>query len=210
MSECSLTYDDAVPPATGRARPLTPDARRAHIISAVTPLLIEHGTAVTSRQLAEAAGVAEGTVFRAFGDKESLITAVIDAHRDPAAMRVAIAEIEGEPDLDGAIERILDLLVGRLTTLVRLSIALHRHGPPKGDGEHAAHRAEFEQRSRELAEQLTVVLEPFADRLAVAPAIAAGFLRMVATAAALPHLHPGMEFTVSDLSTLVREGVVLR
>ena len=192
------------------ASPLRPDDRRAAIIAAVTPLLIEQGVAVTSQQLAEAAGVAEGTVFRAFGDKESLITAVIDAHRDPAALRDSVAAIAAEPDLDRTIERILDLLVGRLTTLVRLSVAVHRHGPPRDGDDHAAHRAEFEQRAREPSEQLTTVLEPFADRLAVTPTVAAGFLRMVATAAALPHLHPGMEITVSDLSTLVREGVVRR
>ena len=197
-------------PTTTRARPLSPDARRADIIRAVTPLLIERGTAVTSRELADAAGVAEGTVFRAFGDKESLISAVIDAHRDPAALRDSIDGIAGAGDLDDTIERILDLLVGRLTTLVRLSIAVHRHGPPRDGDEHSAHRAEFEQRARELSQQLTTVLEPFADRLSVTPAVAAGYLRMVATAAALPHLHPGGEITVSDLSTLVREGVARR
>ena len=45
------------------------------IIDAVIPLILEHGVGITSRQIAEAAGVAEGTVFRAFGDKESLIAA---------------------------------------------------------------------------------------------------------------------------------------
>ena len=49
------------------------------IIDAVIPLILEHGVGITSRQIAEAAGVAEGTVFRAFGDKESLIAAAADA-----------------------------------------------------------------------------------------------------------------------------------
>ncbi|MCU1430433.1 MAG: DNA-binding transcriptional regulator, AcrR family, partial [Actinomycetia bacterium] len=36
------------------------------IVAATLPLLLEHGDRVTSRQIAEAAGIAEGTIFRAF------------------------------------------------------------------------------------------------------------------------------------------------
>ncbi len=54
-----------------RARPLPPGDRREAILVAVLPLLREKGRDVTSRELAEAAGVAEGTLFRAFGDKET-------------------------------------------------------------------------------------------------------------------------------------------
>ena len=52
-----------------RARPLPPDDRREAILEAIIPLLQERGRNVTSRELAEAAEVAEGTLFRAFGDK---------------------------------------------------------------------------------------------------------------------------------------------
>ena len=45
--------------------------RRAAIVEAALPLLIEHGANVTTSQIAAAAGIAEGTVFRAFGDKNA-------------------------------------------------------------------------------------------------------------------------------------------
>src|SRR5690606_40981582 len=53
-----------------RARPLSRADRRNAIAAATVPLLVEHGAAVTTRQIADAAGVAEGTLFRAFADKD--------------------------------------------------------------------------------------------------------------------------------------------
>ena len=56
-----------------RAESLPADERRAMIIEAMLPLLLEHGEMVTTRQIAEAAGIAEGTIFRVFADKDELI-----------------------------------------------------------------------------------------------------------------------------------------
>ena len=52
----------AVKPA--RAKALSVEDRQAMLIDAVTPLLLEHGQAVTTRQIADCAGIAEGTIFR--------------------------------------------------------------------------------------------------------------------------------------------------
>ncbi len=61
-----------------RATPLPRDERRAALIAATEPLLEQFGREVSTRQIADAAGVAEGTIFRVFATKESLIDAVLD------------------------------------------------------------------------------------------------------------------------------------
>lgn len=78
----------------GRAAPLPPDERRAAILLAVRPVLLARGAAVTSRELAEAAGVAEGTLFRVFTDKVTLIREAVLAAVDPADAIPEIAVID--------------------------------------------------------------------------------------------------------------------
>src|SRR5256714_5149792 len=79
---------------TVRAAALPPEERRSMIVAATLPLLLEHGERVTSRQIAEAAGIAEGTIFRAFADKDEVIGAVIDAALDPSPLENAVANID--------------------------------------------------------------------------------------------------------------------
>src|SRR3954447_14721236 len=85
---------DPVPARAGRATPLPPDERRAAILLAVRPVLLERGAGVTSRELAEAAGVAEGTLFRVFTDKATLVREAVLAAVDPADSVPELAAID--------------------------------------------------------------------------------------------------------------------
>ncbi|WP_155368560.1 TetR/AcrR family transcriptional regulator [Catellatospora vulcania] len=59
-------------------KPLRADARRnrARVLDAASAVFAEHGTAASTEQIARAAGVGPGTVFRHFPTKEDLLTAV--------------------------------------------------------------------------------------------------------------------------------------
>ena len=78
------------PVKSRRAAALPPEERRSMIVAATLPLLLEHGDRVTSRQIAEAAGIAEGTIFRVFADKDEIIVAVVEAALDPAPLEAAL------------------------------------------------------------------------------------------------------------------------
>ncbi len=172
MSAHSLTLDDVTP----RAAPMSPDERRRAIIDAVLPLLIEHGDAVTTRLIAEAAGIAEGTIFRVFADKDALIHAVAAETLNPAdadeVLRAALAGLRGParqgPDHrrpDAAPLRAGDRGDDRAAQgwLRPTSGASTSAGRPPGPPEFVvdAHPA--------LLERLIEVFEPYRDELTVDP-----------------------------------------
>jgi AcrR family transcriptional regulator len=73
------------------------DDTRQRILEAAAHLFAERGYArATTRALAEAAGVNEVTLFRHFGSKEGLFSAIIEAYAAPALNTAIAAELTGE------------------------------------------------------------------------------------------------------------------
>ena len=109
---------------TKRAAALPPSERRAEIVAAAFPLLLAHGAAVTTRQIAEAAGIAEGTIFRVFPDKESLIAAVVDAAFDTKSVDDAVAAIDPTLPLEPRLIAAVDILRRRFADIWQLRTAV--------------------------------------------------------------------------------------
>src|ERR1700752_3778565 len=103
-----------------RATALPPDERRSMIVAATLPLLLEHGDRVTSKQIAEAAGIAEGTVFRAFADKDELIVAVIESAIDPQPLERALAAIPPGLGFERTLEAAVVVIQQRVIDIWRL------------------------------------------------------------------------------------------
>ena len=78
---------------------MAPEDRRAALVAATVPLLREHGIEVSTKQIAQAAGVAEGTIFGVFPDKNSLIFEALLQGLDPASALDAMAAIDPGADL---------------------------------------------------------------------------------------------------------------
>ncbi|WP_290806682.1 TetR/AcrR family transcriptional regulator [Herbiconiux sp.] len=115
---------------TARAPALPVEDRRRAIVAAVIPLLLERGADVTSRQLADAAGVAEGTIFRAFGDKESVIAAAAEMYFDPDTARNALRAIDPDDPFETKLAQVIDRVRERVTGTMRMMAALGRRLPP--------------------------------------------------------------------------------
>ena len=64
-------------------------------------LIVYHSRTGGSRQMAEAADVAEGTLFRAFGDKESILRAAIERFASAPAAYAAVMLDVTMPGLGG-------------------------------------------------------------------------------------------------------------
>lgn len=167
------------------------------LVDAVTPLLTEFGTAVTTRQIAERAGIAEGTIFRAFGTKEELIQAAVDRQLDPEPFRQKLRAVDVTLPLEARVRSIVVLMRERFTTVFTLMTALGLLGKPHPHDP----RAEF-------TEILRQALEPDLEHLHFSAERSAQIIRMVSLAACMPLIHRGAGFDDDDITALILYGIV--
>lgn len=179
----------------GRARPLPVDERRSMIIHAVMPLLLVHGRSVTSRQIAEAAGIAEGTIYRAFGNKDSLIEAVIAHLLDPEPMRFALRAIDPELPLETKVFAIVATMRERFAVVFRLMAVLGVERPTM-----PSQRALY-------SDIITDCLGGDSSGLNFTPAEVGQIIRLVAFSSVFPQLNAGSEFSTEQLTSIILYGV---
>nr|WP_228046626.1 TetR/AcrR family transcriptional regulator [Saccharopolyspora sp. HNM0983] len=150
---------------------MTQQDRRDAIVQAALPLLAEHGAAVTTRQIATAAGIAEGTVFRAFGDKDELLRACIQEAMRSDQLRTRIHEVAPDSDTSTRLAEAALLINDHFAHLGQLMRALvttgydvHRTHGRADEPDPADVRARF---IAELSAALADLLRPEAADLRV-------------------------------------------
>jgi AcrR family transcriptional regulator len=156
-----------------RASSLPADARRSMIIEAALPLLLARGETVTTHEIAGAAGIAEGTIFRVFESKDALIEAVIDRVLDTEHIEEALAGIDPNLDLETIVTRVVKLVQHRVLDTWQLISSL---GP----------RFRRDRRPSFDSPALAGLFEAHRTELAVEPASAARVLRAITIAMTHP------------------------
>ena len=185
----------ADPPRTAkRASALPAEERRSMIVDATLPLLLAAGETVTTRQIADAAGIAEGTIFRVFADKDAVIAAVVEAALDVGPVERAIEQIDRDQPLDTALEGAIVILQQRLVDIWRLFSNLGSRFFDK------------EARPPVTIDALVSLFEAHRAQLSVEPHVAARLLRTLTMSATHPML-VGEPSTPTEIASLFLHGV---
>lgn len=176
-----------------RAAPLPPDERRAAILAAARPVLLEQGARFTTRQVAEAAGIAEGTLFRVFATKRELLDALIEHVMDPTALCEDLAAIDHELPLQPRIAAALARIQRGIDEVSNvLAVLMQQPGDdaPQMKGKHhdPDARARHEEQSALLHASVVSLLQPDVEQLAADLDEAASLVRAMAFSTAHPHV----------------------
>jgi AcrR family transcriptional regulator len=165
--------------ARHRAPAMRPEDRRAAIVSATVPLLCEYGANVTTSQIAQAAGIAEGTIFRVFPEKHGLVvTALSTAMRADTEVE-RIRQIPLTTPLAERLTAALSAIADYQDRFWALMRVFREVGwQPGHDDLHSEHSREHPM--RQIGVAIRDLLAPDADSLRLEPSAAARMLMALA------------------------------
>jgi len=179
---------------------MSPEDRRAQIVEATIPLVLAHGAAVTSKQIAEAAGVAEGTVFRAFGDKDAVIDAALTKYLDPEPLRAALRNIDATLPLEFKVRQVLSMLQQRFQGVFAMMAAVgmrERPAVPADPG-------------RGYTEIVADLFAPDGERLGIPGDRIAPFLRALSFVTSIGPFQASAPIEIDELVDLALHGIAGR
>ena len=184
-----------------RAAALPHEERRAAIVEAALPLFLEQGAAVTTREIAQAAGIAEGTIFRVFDDKTALLEAVIEAAVDPDVTEAALRAIAPELPLEARLIAAVEILALRVAHVFHVMSAASTMGSSEQTSR---------ERSRWRTPELPALVELFeseAAHIARPPVESARLLRGLTFAGTHPSFAPGEPLSSEEIVAVLLDGI---
>ena len=180
---------------------MSADERRTALVDVTLPLLLEHGRTVTTRQIAEAAGVAEGTIFRVFDSKDDLVQATLDHAFDMEPFLAELRRVDPDQSLRELVSALVTLLQDRFRSIFALMTAMGLVGPPTAHSHHRHVRSEAARTMEEL-------LAPHAGELRVPVADLVHVTRLLTFSGSHPHLSDGRILSADEIVTTVLDGLL--
>lgn len=155
---------------------------------------------MTTAQIALAAGIAEGTLFRAFVDKDALIAAAIKAAFDPAPTEARLAAIDRALPLRDQLIAVVEILQHRVEQVWQLMTSLNLSIPPpkRGEGLHS---------DAGIREQITSIFALHTGELRCDATYATRMLRTLAFAGTHPRITDGQPFTAAEIVAILLDGI---
>ncbi|MFI6511650.1 TetR/AcrR family transcriptional regulator [Streptosporangium sp. NPDC050855] len=190
----------SIPP---RAAPLPPDERRAALIASTLSLVLAHGPDVSTRQIAQAAGVAEGTIFRVFATKDELVNAAVSSAFDPAPVLAELRDIDGTAPLEDRLVAAVEIMQRHTRRIFRLMNALGAAGAAGAERTHRQRTEHAELTHRAIVD----LIVPDRDRLRCEPAGAAQRLKLLTIASGHPAFVGCDPMSPSEIVSLLLDGI---
>jgi AcrR family transcriptional regulator len=161
---------------------MSPEERRKMIIAAALPLVAEQGTAVTTSQIARAAGIGEATIFRVFTDKDELVDACMAEALRPDHAVTELASIPLDQPLADRLTEAADALSAHLARIGAVVGSLHSSGHRRGEERPRPMPGAREASMELMREAVTDLIEPDEASLRVPAAqVATLFLGLLFT-----------------------------
>lgn len=182
---------------------MAPEDRRQALVAATLPLLLEHGRAVTTRQIADAAGVAEGTIFRVFETKDDLVAAAVDEALDLVPFITRLGAVDTDQPLAAMLLEVVELFQERFERIFALMTRMGMVSPPRSRPHADAERAQ-------VARLLEAMAEPHRDALRVPPAQLMHMVRLLTFSGTHPHISDGHPLTAVEIVDTLLHGVTRR
>jgi AcrR family transcriptional regulator len=169
-------------------------------MAATERLLVERGKGVSTREIAEAAGIAEGTIFRVFPTKEAIIDAIFEQVLDPRPGWEQMKAIDPQLGLEASLVELVSMMQRAIRRLMDLVAAVGFRQP------RAVPR--FDEFRGQAFDAIASVIRPYADQLRVDPDEAARLLHGMVLSMTNPMMNDRPIHDPAQIVDVVLRGLV--
>lgn len=184
-----------------RAPSMSAEERRASILDAVSAYVVSAQMDVSTKEIARLAGVAEGTLFRVFDDKQDLLDAAfhheLERLVDDTQWQERTARFTPSMNVEDRVRMCILLMSdvvedwSNIIAAMRQTLGRQHRQPPTGapHGPGPGMKGLYARILHKISAELERQLEPVADQLTMPVSKAASVIYMMLTAQSLAYLH---------------------